>query len=229
MMGGLHGKQDIVAVFTRISEKAGIRVLIPSGINALSCGQMFSSKGYREAYALMCNKTIASLWDITNNGEIAVVQDVSSCTHTLLHCRKALSPDNQAKFDKLHIIDSVEYIAKYILPSVKVVQKKTSVALHPVCSVRKMNATDTLVKVAGHFADRVELPQHEGCCGMAGDRGFLFPELTKAATHEEAKEIIATPCDGYYSTSKPCEMAMSEAVGKQFESILYLVDETTET
>ena len=227
MMGGLRDKQDIAAVFMRVSEKAGIRVLIPGNINTLCCGQMFSSKGYREAYALMCNKTIASLWDITNNGKIAVVLDVSSCTHTLLHCRKTLSPDNQAKFDKLHIIDSIEYIDKYILPSVKVVQKKPSVALHPVCSVRKMNATDTLMKIAGHFADRVEVPKHEGCCGMAGDRGFLFPELTKAATHEEAKEIIATPCDGYYSTSKPCEMAMSEAVGKQFESILYLVDETT--
>jgi len=73
----------------------------------------------------------------------------------------------------------------------------------------------------------VEIPKHEGCCGMAGDRGFLFPELTQAATLEEAKEIKVKQCDGYYSTSKPCEMAMSEAVGKQFESILYLVDETT--
>ncbi|MBN8860972.1 MAG: FAD-binding oxidoreductase [Sphingobacteriales bacterium] len=227
MMGGLHGKQDIAAVFTRVSEKAGIRVLTPGNINTLCCGQMFSSKGYREAYALMCNKTIASLWDITNKGKIAVVLDVSSCTHTLLHCRKVLSPENQAKFDELRIIDSVEYIDKYILPSVKVVQKKPSVALHPVCSVRKMNATDTLVKVARHFADRVEIPKHEGCCGMAGDRGFLFPELTQAATLEEAKEIKVKQCDGYYSTSKPCEMAMSEAVGKQFESILYLVDETT--
>lgn len=229
MMGGLHGKQDIAAVFMRVSEKAGIRVLIPGNIHALCCGQMFSSKGYREAYSQMCNKTIDSLWDITNMGEIAVVPDVSSCTHTLLQCRKALSPANQTKFDKLTIIDSVEYIEKYILPSVKVVQKKASVSLHPVCSVRKMNITDTLVKVAGHFADRVEVPEHEGCCGMAGDRGFLFPELTKAATCEEAKEIKAKPCDGYYSTSKPCEMAMSEAVGKQFESILYLVDETTGT
>jgi len=62
---------------------------------------------------------------------------------------------------------------------------------------------------------------------MAGDRGFLFPELTKSATNAEASEVQCKTYNGYYSSSKPCEMAMSEAVGKNYESILYLVDETT--
>jgi D-lactate dehydrogenase len=30
----------------------------------------------------------------------------------------------------------------------------------------------------------------------------------------------------YYSSAKTCEMAMSEAVKKNYESILYLVDES---
>jgi D-lactate dehydrogenase len=66
---------------------------------------------------------------------------------------------------------------------------------------------------------------HAGCCGMAGDRGFLFPELTGAATRPEASEINQNPYEGYYSTSRTCEIAMSDAVGKNYHSILYLVDE----
>jgi D-lactate dehydrogenase len=72
----------------------------------------------------------------------------------------------------------------------------------------------------------VTVPKHAGCCGMAGDRGFLFPELTTAATMPEANEVKQNKFDGYYSSTKTCEMAMSDAVNANYESILYLVDES---
>jgi len=69
------------------------------------------------------------------------------------------------------------------------------------------------------------VPKYAGCCGMAGDRGFLFPELTAAAANPEALEVKLQTYDGYYSSTKTCEIAMSEAVKENYESILYLVDE----
>jgi D-lactate dehydrogenase len=60
---------------------------------------------------------------------------------------------------------------------------------------------------------------------MAGDRGFLVPELTSSATRIEAAEVSKEHYDGYYSSTRTCEMAMSEAVGRDYESILYLVDD----
>jgi D-lactate dehydrogenase len=60
---------------------------------------------------------------------------------------------------------------------------------------------------------------------MEGDRGFLFPELTASATHHEAAEVKLRKYEGYYSSTKTCEMAMTEAVNERYESILYLVDE----
>jgi D-lactate dehydrogenase len=81
------------------------------------------------------------------------------------------------------------------------------------------------VKIARHLAREVTVPLHAGCCGMAGDRGFLFPELTRSATLPEALEVNEHPYDGYYSSAKTCEMALSEAVGKNYESIVYLLDE----
>ncbi|RZJ79413.1 MAG: hypothetical protein EOO20_26890, partial [Chryseobacterium sp.] len=79
--------------------------------------------------------------------------------------------------------------------------------------------------IANQLANEVMMPLHAGCCGMAGDRGFLFPELTASATFPEANEVKKEKYDGYYSSGKTCEIAMSEAVGKNYESIVYMLDE----
>ena len=60
---------------------------------------------------------------------------------------------------------------------------------------------------------------------MAGDRGFLFPVLIHSATLPEPNEFKGKTFDGYYSSSKTCEIALSDAVGENYHSILYLVDE----
>jgi D-lactate dehydrogenase len=104
-------------------------------------------------------------------------------------------------------------------------KKKTSIVLHPVCSLEKMKTENKFIDLAQFFADEVVVPKNSGCCGMAGDRGFLFPELTAAATKPEASEVVVKKYDGYYSSTKTCEMAMSAAVNQNYESILYLVDE----
>ena len=88
-----------------------------------------------------------------------------------------------------------------------------------------MKTEHKFIRLAKHFADEVTIPKNAGCCGMAGDRGFLFPELTAAATKPEAKEVSEKKYEGYYSSTKTCEMAMSAAVKENYESILYLVDE----
>ena len=75
---------------------------------------------------------------------------------------------------------------------------------------------------------KADIPLFAKCCGMAGDRGFYYPDLTASATKLEADEVKQTHYDGYYSSSTTCEMALSEAVGKQYESILLLLDEVSE-
>jgi D-lactate dehydrogenase len=88
-----------------------------------------------------------------------------------------------------------------------------------------MKTENKLVRVAKHFAREVTIPNNAGCCGMAGDRGFLFPELTAAATKPEAMEVGQRKYDGYYSSTKTCEIALSEAVKENYLAILYLADE----
>jgi D-lactate dehydrogenase len=101
--------------------------------------------------------------------------------------------------------------------------------LHPVCTLERNGGTPKLRKIAERCAEKVTIPLNVGCCGMAGDRGFLFPELTASATLNEAQEALGSSCDGHYATTRTCELALSEATGKDYASILYLVDEALRT
>ncbi|MDR6784698.1 D-lactate dehydrogenase [Pedobacter africanus] len=226
MMGGAkEGKKSVWQTFMSVSKKAGIGVVVPNDIDGMCCGQLFSSKGYSAAFAHTANQTIEKLWRWTSQGRLPVVLDVSSCTHTLHSCRPVLTEEHKGYFDQLQIIDSIDYLHDMALPELPQISKKDRIVLHPVCTLKKMGLEGKLFDLANRFAGNVVVPLHAGCCGMAGDRGFLFPELTAAATAPEAEEVKGQECSGYYSTAKTCEMAMSDAVGKNYESILYLVDE----
>lgn len=226
MMGGAKdNKKSVPQTFMSVSAKVGIEIVVPDDISSTCCGQLFSSKGYHDAYVYTSNETIRKLWKWTEGGRLPIVLDVSSCTHTLQHCRTVLSDENKAYFDQMSIIDSIDYLYDHVLPKLKEVHKKDSIVLHPVCTLKKMGLEGKLFQIAERFAHEVEVPLMAGCCGMAGDRGFLFPELTAAATAPEAAEVKGAEYSGYYSTAKTCEMAMSDAVSKNYESILYLVDE----
>jgi len=222
----IRGQKGVMQTFMDVSAKARINVIIPRDIQKNCCGQIYSSKGFKDAQQFMSNLTISKLWEVTAGGKLPVILDISSCTQTLTHCRGVLSEENKAKFDQLIIIDSITYIHDFVMPQIRVLHKKDSIVLHPVCSLQKMPGLETqFVQIARHFAENVEVPVFAGCCGMAGDRGFLHPELTHSATWPEAKEIAGCEFDGYYSSSKTCEIALSDAVGSNYHSILMLVDE----
>jgi D-lactate dehydrogenase len=229
MMGGsASGKKNLVDTFLSVSAKASINVIIAENVKDMCCGQLFSSKGYQKAYIFTVNQTIDRLWQQTEEGKLPVVIDVSSCTHVLQNCAAVLNDVNKQRFIHLKIIDSIVYLRDFLIPALTVRIKKPKIVLHPVCSLQKMGLYDEFRIAAQHFASEVIVPLNAGCCGMAGDRGFLFPELVNAATAPEATEVKSCgEAHGYYSSAKTCEMALSEAVGKNYESILYLADECT--
>jgi D-lactate dehydrogenase len=199
----------------RVAKKVGIGVILPENIHGVCCGQLFSSKGYEEAYRYTANRMAALLWELSQQGRYPVVTDVSSCTYTM---------HQRAEPGTLQILDVVDFLHDMVLPLATDIRRTEKVVLHPVCSLHKMGSNHKFLTVARHFAACVTVPQHAGCCGMAGDRGFLFPELTAAATRQEAREVGAADYDGYYSSAVSCELAMSEATGKAYASILRLAD-----
>jgi D-lactate dehydrogenase len=67
-----------------------------------------------------------------------------------------------------------------------------------------------------------ELPMQTcACAGMAGDRGMRYPELTAGAL----QHLETSGCSDGYSTSRTCEMSLSNHSGINFRGLVYLIDE----
>ena len=223
MMGG-----DIVAIFLSVCQKAGINVIIPNEINGTCCGQVFSSKGYTDAYRVTANEMIAKLWESSLEGKIPIVMDVTSCTQTLKSCKTYLTDDNKTRFDQMMFMDVIDFAADKLLPRLKISKQKEAIVFHPVCSVYKMGSLKKIQMIGDACSAHPHVPVFAKCCGMAGDKGLYYPQLTASATKTEAEEVKQVKYSGYYSTSRTCEMALSEAVGENYESILKLLDEVSE-
>jgi D-lactate dehydrogenase len=223
MMGG-----EVINLFLSVCSKANISVMLPGNPGALCCGQIFSSKGFAEAYRFAANQAIENLWQMTDEGKIRVVMDVTSCTQTLKTCRNYLTDENKAYFDKMTVLDVLDFAADSLLPNLRISKPKEKIVFHPVCSTYKLGTLTKLQSIGKACAKQADIPVFAGCCGMAGDRGFYYPKLTASAAKNEVDEVKQTLYDGYYSTSSTCEIALSEASGENYESILKLLDEVTE-
>jgi D-lactate dehydrogenase len=227
IMGALPGEQQetsTMQALLHVADRAGVKLHVPEDTRGNCCGVPFSSKGFDSAHAAAVNHTVANFFRWSKGGELAVVVDTSPCTYGLKTARPSLTPENQAKFDKLRILDSVEYAHDKLLPTLPIKRKVHSVALHPVCSAVKMAIVPKLVNISKACSENVLVPRDAGCCAFAGDRGFLFEELTASATAIEAAQATEAEHHGYYSSSRTCEIGMTRATGKVYESYLHLLD-----
>jgi D-lactate dehydrogenase len=203
-----------------VSARAGRPVWIPDDVGGHCCAVPWSSKGYTDGAAAMANRTVESLWRWSAEGELPVVIDASSCALGLAgEAADGLSEENCERHAKLEILDSVAWV-KRLIPNLEIPRKLGSVAVHPTCSTRHLGLERELREVAGAIADEVVQPIRATCCGMAGDRGLLHPELTASATAEEAAELAGSNHDAYLCGNRTCEIALQEATGAAYESFV---------
>ena len=227
IMGALPGEQREISVMQAllaVADRAGVKMYVPKDIPGHCCGVPFSSKGFEPAHAAALNHTVESFFRWSNEGKLPIVIDTSPCTYGLKTARPYLSRENQARFDALTILDSVEFAHDKLLHRLPIHRRVASVALHPVCSATKMAITPKLMRIANACSDSVCVPPDAGCCAFAGDRGFLFPELTASATKVEASQVLEQEQHGYYSSSRTCEIGMTRATGKVYQSYVHLLE-----
>jgi D-lactate dehydrogenase len=228
VMGPLPGEPADVPLpeaLLAVAERAGARLQVADS-RGTCCGVPFSSKGYVEAHAASVNRAIERMWRWSDQGRLPVVVDTSPCTYGLLTSRATLSPENQARFDRLRIVDAVEFVHG-LLPRLDAVARPGLSWIHPVCSLVKMGLAPKLEAVVRACSEEARVPASAGCCGFAGDRGLLFPELTAAATRTEAAEVLSAQGQGCYSSSRTCELGLTSATGQVYRSFVHLVEEAT--
>jgi D-lactate dehydrogenase len=186
----------------------------------------FSSKAFPEAAARCASSAAEALWTASSEGRHTVVTDASPCAGTLNELAAAhLRQTGRA----VRIRDFSTFWARDVLPRLRGRFRRPGRAvLHPTCTLVKLGALPDLLAVARAHAEEVLIPPGAECCGFAGDRGFVVPELTRSATAREAAEVRALSGNGstgLYSTCRTCEIGMSRAVGRPYSSIVHLVRE----
>ncbi len=214
-------------VAMRLAMRAGVRLQLPPSAAGTCCGVPYSSKGFTEAHRIALDHTVRQLHAWTQQGRIPVAVDNSPCTLGLQSARPYLSSETQPLWDQLRILDSIAFAQQFLLPRLRLQPLAATVALHPVCSVVKMQLTKPLTTIAESCAAHVVIPEHSGCCAFAGDRGFLIPALTAAATEPMARQIESCKPQSCYSSSRTCEIAMTQATGRHYQSFLHLLDEAS--
>lgn len=220
-------RKSLTETFLTLSQRADISLSIPDDVIGTCCGMPFQSKGYRAASQATLHQTIQKLWRWSDGGRIPILLDTTSCTHTLRTCGDDLNEEDKIRWEKLTLLDGVEFLHDHVLPKLALHPVQEDILLHPNCSARKLGVDGKILSIAQRCARTATIPLSLGCCAFAGDRGLLFPELTRSATGKESAEALAREYDGYYSSNIPCEIGMSEATEKEYLSIAYLVEKAS--
>jgi D-lactate dehydrogenase len=228
ILGPLPGEDSVstpVAVRDALAA-AGFAARYPEGLTGLCCGMPFASKAFPDAARLAASRTAEALWAASRDGTHVVVTDASPCAGTL---RDLAVTHLAASGRALTVLDFPTFWAREGLSRGKPARVSGTAVLHPTCTLVKMGGLPDLLAVARAYSEEVVVPPSAECCGFAGDRGFLVPELTRSATLRESGDVKAVlsadPDARLFSTCRTCEIGLSRGVGRPYRSIAHLVRE----
>jgi len=189
--------------FLELTAQLGHPLEIPQSSRGFCCGTPFSSKGLTSATNSRKGRNSSILSQLQHQ---TIVIDGSSCHQTLL------------EQDSTRVIELSQFVAQNLI-STPVKTRIPRVVLHPTCSGEKTGSNRAMVAIAQAISDEVIVPADWRCCGFAGDRGMLIPELTSNATSLEAIEVADTDAV-FVSNNQPCQIGMSGATDRNYRSIL---------
>ena len=222
MFGAGTGNIGVESAFLALCHRAGIEVAVPETIAGLCCGTPWKSKGLSQGFESMVAKTGMALLESSAGRGIPVVCDATSCTDGLAELIA-----NDATLSQIRVQDVLAFVADHVLPKLQIAKKIESIALHPTCSGVQLGLNAKMELIGQAVANNVYIPENWACCGFAGDRGLLHPELTESATQAEAREISSRNFSAYASSNRPCEIGMSQATGQTYIHLLEILEEVS--
>jgi D-lactate dehydrogenase len=206
-------QRDLHEAMRSLLSKAGYDVLFPEGMRELCCGMPFGSKGFPEEAEKKRAELESALLACSRNGEYPVLFDTSPCLYT---AKRKQDP-------RLNLYEPVEFIHSFLLDALEFRKVPETVGIHVTCSAIKMGLSGKFAAVARACAEKVVVPSRVGCCGVAGDRIFRFPELSESALSDLAAGL-PDDCRSGYSNSRTCEIGLTLRSGRPYQSIVYLAD-----
>jgi len=194
-------------------EKGGFQVVFPAELDNLCCGQPFASKGYAEQAERKKQELIDALLKASRGGLDPIYCDTSPCTLRLMQ-------DGLDTRLKLH--DPVKFIREHLLDRLHITPQNKPVAVHVTCSTQHLGEAQGLIDIVRRCTSEVVIPEGIHCCGFAGDKGFTTPELNDHALRSLKSAVQY--CEEGISTSRTCEIGLSQHGGIDYHGLVYLVD-----
>lgn len=222
IFGADHGG-GVAEAFLTLCRRAGLTVRTPRDVATLCCGTPWKSKGHQGGYDAMAARVVPRIWQASDHGRLPVVVDASSCTEGLAD----MMLDRAELPGRIEVVDAVRFAGSHLLSRLEPRRRLPSLTLHPTCSSTRLGLNEELVRLAEAIATEVHVPADWGCCGFAGDRGMLHPELTASAAAVEAAEVAGRPTSAYASLNRTCEIGMTRATGRTYRHVLELLLEVT--
>lgn len=215
-MGASGNERPLVETTVGLLEKAGFTVVFPPGYENLCCGTIWESKGMPDVADRKTAELEEALFVASNGGEYPILCDQSPC---LLRMKE--------KMTRLRLFEPIELIETFLVERLDFTPIDESIAIHATCSTRKMGLLPLLTRLAGRCSTDVLLPEEIGCCGFAGDKGFVMPEVNAFALRKLEPQLKRRAVVAGYSTSRTCEIGLTTNGGVPYSSIVYLVDRVT--
>jgi D-lactate dehydrogenase len=207
------GEMQLGDVISTLLVRAGYAPRLPEGFDQLCCGQMLASKGMAEEADRMSDRLTAALLKASDNGRYPVIMDASACSSRM---QKQLA-------GRIKLYDFHEFAVDALLPRLMITREAGPIALHVNCSVRKNGSDAKLKALLAACVDSFIEPAGVTCCGFAGDRGFVVPELNRHALRKIHDELPAN-CACGVSTNRTCEIGLTAETGRTYQSIAYLLE-----
>lgn len=209
-------RQSLFEKTCALLEKGGYEVIFPDALNSLCCGQPFASKGYAEQAEQKRQETLDALLKASRGGLDPIYCDTSPCTLRLVQ---------DLTDERLDIFDPVRFIRTRLLDRLEFDPQNSPVAVHVTCSTQHLGEAHALIDIVRRCAKQVVVPEGIHCCGFAGDKGFTTPELNSHALRNLNVEVQT--CGEGISTSRTCEIGLSQHSGIDYHGLVYLVDRVT--
>ena len=225
---GMAQELSLPDALVAVSARAGLPLWIPHDVAGHCCATPWSSKGYRRGQDLMAAKTAAALWRWSEEGALTVVIDASSCALGLLQdIAPRLPDDDRARFERIEVLDSIAWAPTTTCSPVcrSRTGSRASRCIRP--ARRHSSDSPAAPALAAELADEVLIPVGTTCCGMAGDRGLLHPELPASALRDVAVELGERPVEEHLCSNRTCEIALQQSTGAAYGSFVLLLERLT--
>ncbi|WP_397378045.1 FAD-binding and (Fe-S)-binding domain-containing protein [Pseudomonas sp.] len=199
-------------------EKGGFQVVFPAELDSLCCGQPFASKGYAEQAERKKQELIDALLKASRGGLDPIYCDTSPCTLRLMQ---------DGLDSRLNMHDPVKFIREHLLDRLQITPQDKPVAVHVTCSTQHLGEAQGLIDIVRRCTSEVVIPEGIHCCGFAGDKGFTTPELNDHALRSLKSAVQY--CEEGISTSRTCEIGLSQHGGIDYHGLVYLLDRVSRT